>query len=144
MRACLRPRVGFTLLELTVVTAVLGLLLAMVFSRFAAARDRVAVRAALGDLGGAFALARQTALARRAPVAVVLDTVGGSVLVRSAGAVVHRSELGAYGVSIGAARDSAVYDPRGMGFGLSNLTVTVRRGGIVDTLTMSRLGRVRW
>jgi hypothetical protein len=37
-----------------------------------------------------------------------------------------------------------VYDSRGLGYGVSNVTVTVRRGSIVDTLTMSRMGRVRW
>jgi hypothetical protein len=31
-----------------------------------------------------------------------------------------------------------------LGFGVTNLTVTVRRGTFVDTLTMSRLGRTKW
>lgn len=97
------------------------------------------------DLGASFSLARQSALAGRAPVAVVLDTVTGEVRVRSANGSLRRSALrSSYGVVLGSNRDSAVYDPRGIGFGLSNLSVTVRRGTFVDTLTMSRLGRVRW
>ena len=138
-------RPGFTLLELSLVLAIGGLLLALAAPRFAALRDAHAVRAAMTDLGASFALARQSAVARRAPIAVVLDTGTGIVLVRAAGESLRRSALrSSYGVVVGSNRDSAVYDPRGLGYGLSNLTVTVRRGIFVDTLTMSRLGRVRW
>ena len=93
----------------------------------------------------AFSLARQTALARRSPVAIVFDTTAGVVRIRSAAGPIRRSDLFAsFGVTIASNRDSAVYDPRGFGYGLSNLTVVVHRGNFVDTLTMSRLGRVRW
>jgi type II secretory pathway pseudopilin PulG len=130
---------------MTVVLTVAGVLLSIVIPRFSAARDRWAVRSAMSDLGASFSLARQTAIARRAPIAVVFDTAAGVIHVRGAAGPIRRTTLGmAYGVSIGSSRDSAVYDARGLGFGLSNLTVTVRRGTIVDTLTMSRLGRIRW
>lgn len=136
--------VAFTLLEMTVVLTIAGLLLLLAFPRFAAARDRWAVRSAMADIGATFSLARQTAMARRSLVAVVLDTAAGTIRVRAAGTSLRDASLGtAYGVALGASRDSAVYDPRGLGYGLSNLTVTVRRGTIVDTLTMSRLGRIR-
>ena len=138
-------RAAFTLLELTVVLTIAGLLLALAAPRFAALRDRSAVRSAMSDLGASFAYARQSALARRAPVAVVFDTSAGVVTVRSAAGASQRHALrGTYGVTVSANRDSAVYDPRGIGYGVSNLTVTVRRGTFVDTLTMSRLGRTRW
>jgi prepilin-type N-terminal cleavage/methylation domain-containing protein len=141
-----RPtKTAFTLAELTVVIAIAGLLLALTAPRFAALRDAHSVHAAVTDLGGSFSLARQSALTRRAPVAVVLDTAAGVVHVRSGTESIRRSGLRvSYGVTLGANRDSAVYDPRGLGYGLSNLTVTVRRGAFVDTLTMSRLGRIRW
>ncbi len=99
----------------------------------------------MADVAGSFALARQTALARRAPVAIVFDTARSALRLRSAGMPLRDANLAAsYGVRLWASRDSAVYDPRGLGYGLSNLTVTVRRGIFVDTLTMSRLGRTRW
>ena len=99
----------------------------------------------MGELGAAFSTARQEAITRRAAVAVVFDTAGGSVEIRSGGRTILRRTLRTvYGISLGANRDSAVYDARGLGYGVSNLSVTVRRGSIVDTLTMSRLGRVRW
>jgi prepilin-type N-terminal cleavage/methylation domain-containing protein len=137
------PR-GFTLLELLVAMLVAGILLALGLPRFNAARDAQSVRAAMDVLSTGFSLARETALARRAPVAVVFDTAG-VVRIRSAGGPIRRSDLFAsFGVTVAANRDSAVYDPRGLGYGLSNLTVAVRRGNFVDTLTVSRLGRVRW
>jgi prepilin-type N-terminal cleavage/methylation domain-containing protein len=138
-------RRAFTLLEMTVVVTVAGLVLAVAAPRFVSLRDSASVHSAMSDLGAAFSLARQSALARRAPVAVVFDTAAGTVELRSAGQVIrHRALETTYGIVLGANRDSAVYDPRGLGYGLSNLTVTVRRGSFVDTLTMSRLGRIRW
>ena len=123
----------------------MAVLLSIALHRFTALRDATAVRAATGDLGSAFALARQLAVSRRHMVAIVLDTGRGVVELRSDGARIVRRELGAsYGVHLGTNRDSAVFDARGLGYGLSNLSVAIRRGHFVDTLTMSRLGRVRW
>ena len=138
-------RFAFTLLELVIVLALVGLLMALAVPRFSAMRDRASVRAAMADLGAEFSMARQSAITRRTAVAVVLDTSSGTVELRSAARTMSRHPLGTtYGIVLGCNRDSAVYDPRGVGYGVSNLTVTVRRGAIVDTLTMSRMGRVRW
>lgn len=124
---------------------IIGLTLALVAPRFAAARDRAAVRAAVGEVGAIVASARQTAIARRTLVAIVFDPSGGWIEVRTHGQPLARRSLHAvYGVRFTANRDSAVYDPRGLGYGAANLTMTVRRGSVVDTLTMSRLGRLRW
>jgi prepilin-type N-terminal cleavage/methylation domain-containing protein len=138
-------RVGFTLLELIVVLLVMGLLLGLALPRFSALRDRSAVRSAMSELGASFSTARSAAVSRRASVAIVLDTATGAVEVRSAGQTLLRRPLRSiYGTLLASNRDSAVYDPRGLGYGVTNLTVVVRRGAMVDTLTMSRLGRVRW
>lgn len=138
-------RFAFTLLELVVVLSLVGLLMALAVPRFTAMRDGTSVRAAVADLAAAFSMARQSAITRRTTVAIVLDTTSGTVELRSATRTIARRPLGAmYGIVLVANRDSAVYDSRGLGYGVSNLTVTVRRGSIVDTLTMSRLGRLRW
>jgi len=138
-------RFAFTLLEVVIVLALAGLLAALAVPRFSALRDSASVRAAMADLGAAFSAARQAAITRRTVVAVVVDTASGAVAVRSAAGTLLRHELhAAYGIVLGCNRDSAVYDARGLGYGLSNLTLTIRRGAIVDTLTMSRMGRVRW
>ncbi|MDB4878402.1 MAG: hypothetical protein JWM41_4848 [Gemmatimonadetes bacterium] len=138
-------RAGYTLLELMVVTTIAALSLALVAPRFAALRDGASVRGAVAEIGAAFSMARQAAIARRTTVAIVFDTSGGTLEVRSAGHTVWRRALRSmYGIALGANRDSAVYDARGLGYGVSNLSVTVRRGALADTLTMSRMGRVRW
>jgi len=130
---------------MAIVVAMVGLLLAIALPRVAAVRDRASVRAAMTDLSAAFSMARRTALSRRALVSVVLDTASGTVEVHSGNTRLWRRTLGgSYGIVLGANRDSAVYDPRGLGYGVSNLSLSVRRGEMVDTLTMSRLGRVRW
>jgi prepilin-type N-terminal cleavage/methylation domain-containing protein len=136
---------GFSLPEVAVALAMMAVVLSIALHRFAALRDATSVRAATGDLGSAFSLARQIAVSNRRVVAIVLDTGRGVVEVRLGGARVARRDLGVtYGVHLGSNRDSAVYDARGVGYGLSNLSVAIRRGRFVDTLTMSRLGRVRW
>jgi len=138
-------RSGLTQLELIVVLVVGGVLTALAVPRLVGLRDASSVRAAMTDVGAAFAVARQAAVTRRTPVAVVFDTAAGTIRVSSAGETILRRSLRAtYSVSIGANRDSAVYDARGLGFGLTNLSLRVRRGTFVDTLTMSRLGRTVW
>lgn len=140
-----RARRAFTVLEMVIVLTMVGVLLAIALPGAAAVRDRTSVRAAMADLSAAFSLARRSALSRRALVSVLVDTAAATVEVRSAGARLWRRTLReSYGIVLGSNRDSAVYDPRGFGYGVSNLSLTVRRGAIVDTLTMSRLGRVRW
>ncbi|HEX4684298.1 MAG TPA: prepilin-type N-terminal cleavage/methylation domain-containing protein [Gemmatimonadaceae bacterium] len=141
-------RRGFSLFELTAVLMLIAMLFAIAAPRFAAMRDGAAVHAALGDIGGTFDLARQSAVANRASTAVVIDTAAGELVVRwsssGGGTIARRTIQRLYGVTLGANRDSVVYDSRGLGYGVSNVTVIARRGAFVDTLTMSRLGRLRY
>jgi prepilin-type N-terminal cleavage/methylation domain-containing protein len=141
-------RSAFTLLELTVVLTVLGILMAVAAPSVSRARNAAAVRSASNDLASTIAFARQAALSRRRLVATVFDTAAGVATVRSAGPGgserILRRDLGlAYGIVLRSNRDSAVYDARGLGYGVSNLTITIRRGAAADTLTLSRLGRLR-
>ena len=141
----LRGRRAFTLLELTTVLAVVTLLLLLAWPRLGRARDRAKVHGAAGELGALFSLARGAAIARRSVVAIAFDTSAGLVEVRSGPTVLARRSLAmAYGIAMRANRDSIMYDPRGIGYGVANVTVTILRGEFVDTLTMSRMGRVRW
>ena len=137
-------RRGFSLLELTVVVTIAGIILALALPRLAHMRDSASIRSAVGELAELFSAARQEAIARRAPVTVGIDAARGDVELRAGGVrLVRRSLAASYGVTVSANRDSTVYDPRGIGFGLANVTIVVRRGAAVDTLRMSRLGRVR-
>lgn len=136
---------GHTVLELTVVLGVLAVLAALVAPRYSALRDALAVRSASTDLVQALALARRTALATRQNTAAIFDTAAGRISIRSSGQTMIRHDLtSSYGVRVGSNRDSLVYDSRGFGYGASNLTITVRRGGVVDSVVVSRLGRLRW
>ena len=138
-------RFGLTVLELTVVLAITGLLAAVALPRVVAFRNASAVRAAASEVAAAFTLARQSAITGRSTVAVVIDTAAGELSVRSGHRVVSRRQLRAiYSVLVSANRDSAVYDARGLGYGVSNITIRIRRGSFVVTLTMSRLGRLTW
>ena len=138
-------RQGVTLLELTLTMTIVAMCLALVAPRFAALRDGASVRGAANEIGAAFSNAREMAIARAGPVAVIIDTAEAAVELRAGGQRIARRTLGLiYGVRVTSTRDSAVYDARGLGYGVSNLSVTVRRGAMADTLTMSRLGRVRW
>jgi hypothetical protein len=46
-------------------------------------------------------------------------------------------------VALEATRDSLAYGPDGLGVGAANLRLVLRRGAAADTLSVSRLGRVR-
>jgi prepilin-type N-terminal cleavage/methylation domain-containing protein len=138
-------RSGLTLLELTIVLAITGVLTAVAVPRLVGLRNASAVRSAASEVAASFTLARQSAVAGRTTMAVVFDTVAGDVIVRAASRVVSRRQLrGIYSVVVSVNRDSAVYDARGMGYGVSNVTIRIRRGSFVDTLTVSRLGRLTW
>ncbi len=137
-------RRGYTIAEMIVVMVVAGVLAAIALPRMVAATDRVRARGAAADVSAAFAGAREQALTARALVAVVLDTAGRTVMVRSRDRVVLVRDVGKlYGVRMSASRDSMSYDPRGLGFGAANLSVVLRRGQAAETVSVSRLGRVR-
>ena len=136
---------GFALAELLVVMVVMAILLAVAVPRFGAIRDGAAVHSAVAEAARLFATARELAVLRRAPVAVVIDAAAGALEIRSRGTTFIRRHLGkVYDVALGTNRDSMVYDPRGLGFGISNLSLVIRRGRAADTIVVSRLGRTRW
>jgi prepilin-type N-terminal cleavage/methylation domain-containing protein len=140
-----RERSGYSLVELVVVLIAMGVVLLIAAPRFAALRDGSSVEAAVTETARLFSTARELAILRRTPVAVVIDDLRGLILIRSRGRTfLQRSFASTYGVDLAANRDSVVYDPRGLGFGVSNLSLVVRRGSVVDTVIVSRLGRTRW
>ena len=138
-------RMAFTVVELLVVLAVMGVLLGLVSLRIGAAADRSAVRAAASDAAAVFTAARNAAIYRRAAVAVTIDTVAGILRAYSDSIVLYSRDVGAIlGVRLTASRDSMAFDARGLGVGAANLSVVIRRGVATDTLFVSRLGRVRY
>jgi type II secretory pathway pseudopilin PulG len=137
-------RFATTLAEALVVLTVVGIVIGYAALRIGAAADRTAVRAAVAETISIFEAARQTALMRREPVAVLIDTASAKLRLVANGSLVSSHGLGAeYGVHIASSRDSMAYDAHGSGIGAANLSIVARRGRSVDTVFVSRLGRVR-
>ena len=138
-------RGGVTLVELCMVLTLVGLLASIAIARFTRYLDRAAARAAVAEAATVVLRARDEAMAQRAPVSVRFDTLAGTLELSARGVVLSRAALGhAHGVSLSSTRDSLAYDPRGLGWGAANLTMTARRGAAAESLVVSRLGRVRW
>jgi len=137
-------RRGTTLLEITAVLAILGIMLTVAFPRFAAYRDRVAVGAGTTSAVALLATARYAAVRRATVTAISFDTVAAIITVFSGPDTIERRSLrAAHGVRLAASRDSIAYSPSGMGYGAANTSLVVSRGAAAETLTVSRLGRVR-
>lgn len=137
-------RKGLTLAELLVVLVILGILLSISINRIGAAADRAAVQSAVADAATIFQSARTAAIYRRSPVAVLIDTLRGTLTSRAdAEPLVQRDLWQSYRVRLSATRDSMAFDARGLGMGAANLSLMARRGRYVDTLFISRLGRLR-
>lgn len=138
------PGRATTLIEMCVVLAVIVVMSAIALPRLREAIDRSASRGAIQETSALFSLARRSAITRRAAVAVVIDTAHGWISVRMGPRLIAQRRLRErFGVRILASRDSMSYDPRGLGYGAANLTVSAGRGHAAETLFVSRLGRTR-
>jgi type II secretory pathway pseudopilin PulG len=126
-------RLGYSAPELALVLALVGVLAVISVPRLSELRDRAAVRAAANDVASAVSLARRLAILRGARTSVLLDSAGGTVVVRAAHDTVLFRPLGElYRTTF-----------RSRGFGAANATIIVGRRSAAETVWVSRLGRVR-
>lgn len=153
-------RNGFSLVEVAFLAALIGTLVLVTLPRLGQARARAAVRAARDAFAAAHSLAREAAV-RHGRVArlhlepesgrfwVTADTGSrpGVAAVDTLYEVVRvRERFG--GVHVQGRAQVFCFDPRGLataraGCGLQNATVIFRAMGVSDTVTISRLGRLR-
>jgi len=137
-------RSAFTIIELTIVICVLAVLSAIAMPTATGLVDRIRVRAAVTEIESLFGAARHVAIARATQTTVEIDTAARMISVTVAGDTLRRGSLGdELGVQLAANRSAMSYSPTGIGYGAANLSVVVRRNSAVDTIFVSRLGRVR-
>jgi prepilin-type N-terminal cleavage/methylation domain-containing protein len=144
MRDFKRLDSGYTVVELLAVLTIVGILMSIAIPRVALLLDRIAVDSAASDVHASLSLARSLALAGGVPVAVEVDSLSGVVRIRRGEESLQSRNVGqAHQVRLVPTRDSLTYDPRGLGRGAANLSIVIRRGAAVETVFISRLGRVR-
>jgi len=138
-------RRAHTLPELVLTLVLLALVAAMAIPPFVATAARWELRAARAELVNALVLAREAALARGETATFTVDAARGEVTVTCAGDTITRRAIGAlHGVQLAASGDSVRFAPDGLASGVSNTTLLVARGARIDSVVVSRLGRVRW
>ena len=140
-----RPRAGYTLIEVALVLVVMGLTAAIGIRQLHFYLDRIATHDAVRSAGNLIERARDESIALHTFVSVRVDTATASLDLLARGLPAARAALGAvHGVALTTSRDSITFDVRGLGYGAANLTLVATRGRAADTLTTSRLGRVRY
>jgi len=137
-------RPAFTLIELTITLCIVSILSAIAVPGAGRLLDSIHVNGAAVEISSMFGTARHLAISRSRRTSVEIDTAERIVRVRSGDATLREREIGrVHDVRLSATRVRMEYSPTGMGYGAANLSVVVRRNGSVDTIFVSRLGRVR-
>jgi Tfp pilus assembly protein FimT len=137
-------RSAFTIIETTITLCILSVLSAIAMPLAGKLIDRVRVRGAVVEVEAVFGSARHIAISRSEQTDVSIDTAARAIHVSVGADTVRSAELGAeHDVQIGATRTRMTYSPTGVAYGASNLSVFVQRNEAVDTVFVSRLGRLR-
>jgi Tfp pilus assembly protein FimT len=129
---------------LTVVLAMLGLVAGIALPRFADYRDQIEVEAATNATVALLSTARHAAVRRSTVTAIAFDSTSAVITVFAVRDTIEcRPLFAVHGVRLAVTRDSIAYAANGMGYGAANTRVILSRGRHADTITVSRLGRVR-
>jgi prepilin-type N-terminal cleavage/methylation domain-containing protein len=136
---------GFSLIELLIAVAVVSTVLALTVPRFAMVRDRLAAERAARDLVTFYRQARYAAVYRGSMVRLEFgaDTLRAAYEGVTDSVFLLRAGPSRHGVSFTASRPIIRIYPNGFGFGAANTKLVVRRGMAAESVTTSRLGRVK-
>jgi prepilin-type N-terminal cleavage/methylation domain-containing protein len=139
-------RRGVTLPEIATVLAIIGVVATVAAPHVGRWRDRTAVRRAATEMAAFYELARLEAIYRAARVRLEFGTDSLRAVLEdgSDSVVLARAGPSRHGVSFTASRSVIRIHPNGLGFGGANTTLVLRRGSVRESLTTSRLGRLRW
>jgi prepilin-type N-terminal cleavage/methylation domain-containing protein len=137
-------RHGFTLPEILLLLAVLGLCLGIALPRVAALRDSVMVDQEARAIIAAHRRSRMLSITRSRPAVLQIDPDSMSVRVAGDAQDAWRARgPSANGVTLEGPARRMTFSPLGYTTGLSNATFRLSRGEARRTIVVSRLGRVR-
>jgi prepilin-type N-terminal cleavage/methylation domain-containing protein len=139
------PR-GVTFLELLAVLVITGVLLGLAIPRVVGWLDRTATRRAAAEVRSFYHDARLQAVLWSARVRLELgeDSLRAVFEQETDSVFLARVGPGRHGVRLMASRSVIRVAPSGMGWGAANAKLVLRRGGAAESLTVSRLGRLKW
>jgi prepilin-type N-terminal cleavage/methylation domain-containing protein len=137
-------RRAFTLPELMLVLAVLGVLFGITIPRLTTMVDRIEVQAAAARLVAAHRRARIMAITRSQVLVLSIDSSELSIRPRGSAMLLwsDTGPLANHVAMLGPTRQF-IFSPEGLTLGLSNATLRLSRGASTRTVVVSRLGRVR-
>lgn len=139
---------GFSLVEAAIVLLIVALLVAVGLPRLQSFLDRIAADQAAREITTALAVGRNGAVLQgmRARLTIAADSLRIDRLEPDGWTPWKRWPGPAdLAVSVEVSNPVVVFGPTGRGWGASNTKVVLRRGSQVETITVSRLGRVkRW
>jgi prepilin-type N-terminal cleavage/methylation domain-containing protein len=141
-------RRGFSLPELLVVLGIIAVVTLLAIPRFGDILDWVAADGAAHDVTTALAVARGAAITQSTLARLDIGPDSLRIDIRQDGAWdPYRRYPGpmSRGVQLEVSNPEVIFGPSGLGWGTANSTITLRRGDRVETVTTSRVGRVkRW
>lgn len=125
---------------------IVGVVLGLAFPRWARERDRTAVRRAAGEVMVFYDAARYGAIMRARVVRIELgaDALRAVYEGTSDSTFLVRPGPRRRDVSLSASRAVIRIAPNGLGWGGANTKIVLRRGLAAESLTTSRLGRLKW
>ena len=137
-------RNAFTLPELVLVLALIGILTGLTLPHLSEAMDRIEVDGAVHRLIAAHQRARIMAITRGQVLSLSVDPTQLTIS-NQEGTDSLWSDTGpaSTGVEIVGPARQFTFSPQGFTLGLSNATLQLRRGTTSRTLVISRLGRIR-
>lgn len=137
-------RSGHSLWELVAALTIMATLAAMGAPAAVRARDRAAARAAAITVRATLSSARDAALSSAAAALVVIDASVATVsIIVNRDTILRHSLTGDLRARLSASRDTIRFGPTGRAFGASNTALVIRSGFAAETITVSRVGRVR-
>ncbi|HEY2824641.1 MAG TPA: prepilin-type N-terminal cleavage/methylation domain-containing protein [Gemmatimonadales bacterium] len=139
-------RNGTTLVEMLTVLIIMGVLAGWAVPKLNAWADWIAVESASREVAAFYSAARFAAAQRGTRIRVQFAEDSLRAVFEGRHDSVFRVRPGprVRGVSLHASQAVVRIGSSGYGWAAGNTTVVMRRGAFVDSLIISRLGRLRW